>query len=264
MTRSYDYLTYEVDSGVAEIALNRPPVNAFSLDLLNEILDVLAHARSDTKARAVILRSDLPKVFCAGLDLDILFGKPISDIRLFLEKLYIGLWDAQYGLGKPSLAAVNGAARGGGMTLAISCDMLIASDKASFGYPELDLGLLPAIHFTHLPRIVGRHRAFDLLFTGRSFAAEEAERIGLVSEVVEPGDLRTRSHEIAAGFAARAPNSLRQARAAFHRANDLDYRRGVAVAVEDFCNTAITDDAQEGIRAFIEKRAPKWPDAESA
>jgi len=116
MTLSYDYLIYEVDRGGAEIALNRPPVNAFSLDLLNEILDVLAYARSNTKAWAVILRSDLPKVFCPGLDLDILFGKLMSDIRLFLEKLYIGLFDAQYGLGKLSIAVVNGAARGGGIT----------------------------------------------------------------------------------------------------------------------------------------------------
>lgn len=263
MDHSFNFLTYRVDNGVAEIALNRPPVNAFSLDLLDEILDALADARHDNTARAVILRSDLPKIFCAGLDLEILLGKPISEIRKFLEKLYIGLVDAQYNLGKPSIAAVNGAARGGGMTLGISCDMLVASDKASFGYPELDLGLLPAIHFAHLPRIVGRYRAFDLLFSGRSFRAEEAERLGLVSEVVAENALLTRCREIAAGFSARAPNTLRQARAAFHRANDLDYRRSVAVAVEDFCNTAVSDDAQEGLRAFVEKRAANWPTRET-
>ncbi|MBR9763351.1 MAG: enoyl-CoA hydratase/isomerase family protein [Rhodobacteraceae bacterium] len=262
MDRSYEFLTYDVSERVAEITLNRPPVNAFSLVLLDEILDVLARARHDSSARAVILRSALPKIFCAGLDLDILLGQPMGEIRKFLEKLYIGLWDAQYALGKPSIAAVNGAARGGGMTLGISCDMLVASEKASFGYPELDSGLLPAIHFTHLPRIVGRYRAFELLFSGRSFGAEEARRLGLVAEVTAPDALWDRCREIAGGFASRAPNSMRQARAAFHRANDLDYRRGVAVAVEDFCNTAVTADAQEGLRAFVEKRQPVWPEPE--
>jgi enoyl-CoA hydratase len=111
---------YHVTKQIAEIILNRPPVNSFSIDFLNEILNAFRRASNDKKVRAVILRSTLPKVFCAGLDLDILIDKPALEVRKFLEKLYSDLWDVQYNMGKPTIAAVNGAARGGGMTLAIS------------------------------------------------------------------------------------------------------------------------------------------------
>lgn len=253
-----EYVVYEVEQHVAHIILQRPPVNAFSLEFLDDILQALAQARHDDNVRAVVIRSRIPGMFCAGLDLDILLGQPMEQIRRFLEKLYIELWDAQYQLGKPSIASINGAARGGGMTLAISCDMIVASDKASFGYPELDLAVPPAIHFLHLPRIVGRYRAFDLLFTGRTFSSAEALDIGLIAEVTDHDQLEQRTLDIAYGFAQRAPKAMKQARQAFHRVNDFDYRRGVAVAVEDFCNMAVLDEAQEGIAAFIEKRKPRW------
>src|SRR6185437_16354996 len=138
-------------------------------------------AGKDAAVRAVLLTSAIPGRFCAGLDLGILVGKSDSKVRAFLQELYVRLHDAQYNLGKPSIAAVTGAARGGGMTLAISCDVIIAGAGATFGYPEIDVGVIPAIHFAHLPRIVGRHRAFDLLFTGRTFGADEAAALGLVS-----------------------------------------------------------------------------------
>lgn len=252
-------VTYSVTDRIAEIVLNRPPANAFSLAFLEEILASLRRAAGDEKAKAVILRSALPKIFCAGLDLDILLDKSGLEVRSFLEKLYVDLWDIQYAMGKPTLAAVNGAARGGGMTLAISCDVIIASEEATFGYPEIDLGLLPAIHFTHLPRIVGRYRAFELLFTGRTFPASEAASLGLVSDVVPRNALLAHAQELAKTFAGKSPTAMRLGRAAFMRTNDLDYRRGVANAVEDFCNSAVSPDAQEGLRAFLEKRPPHWP-----
>ena len=144
------------------------------------------------------------------------------------------------------------------MTLAISCDVIIASESATFGYPEIDLALIPAIHFIHLPRIVGRHRAFELLFSGRSFSAAEAESLGLVSQVVADANVKDQAKALADTFAAKSPNTMRLARAAFMRVNDLDYRKGVGYAAELFCNIAATDDAQEGLRAFTSKRAPKW------
>src|SRR3546814_10187069 len=105
--------------------------------------------------------------------------------RDFLNKLYIALADMQHALGKPSIAAVGGAARAGGMTLSISCNVIIAGRSATFGYPEIDVGIIPAIHFIHLPAIVGRHRAFEILFSGRAFGADEAAELGLVSKVVD-------------------------------------------------------------------------------
>jgi enoyl-CoA hydratase len=144
------------------------------------------------------------------------------------------------------------------MTIAISCDVLLAGEHATFGYPEINIGVLPAIHFVHLPRIVGRHRAFELLFSGRSFDAREAFNLGLVSRIVADAELDATAAAHAADFAAKSATVMCLARAAFMRQNDLDYRRSVASAVEDFCNVAATAAAQEGIRAFLEKRAPKW------
>jgi enoyl-CoA hydratase/carnithine racemase len=161
-------------------------------------------------------------------------------------------------MGKPTIAAISGAARGGGMTLAISCDMIIASEKSSFGYPEINLGLLPAIHFNHLPKIIGRYRAFELLFSGRTFYTHEAFSLGLISKVTSEEKFTDEINSLATNLSHKSPTALKLGRAAFMRTNDLDYRRGVANAVEDFCNSATTPDAQEGLKAFLEKREPIW------
>lgn len=249
---------YEVTDTIARISLNRPPVNALSLELIRAVVAAFKQAADDRTARAVVLSSAIARRFSAGLDLDILLGKPGEEIRKFLQELYINLYDAQYNLGKPSIATVNGAARGGGMTMAVSCDVVLAAESATFGYPEIDVGVLPAIHFAHLPRIVGRHRAFELLFTGRTFDAREACDLGIVTRVVADADLDAAAIATAATFAAKSETVLRMGRAAFMRQIDLDYRRSIATAVEDFVNVAVTDAAQEGLRAFVEKRRPTW------
>lgn len=247
---------YEVTDTIARISLNRPPVNALSLELIRAVVAAFKQAADDRTARAVVLSSAIARRFSAGLDLDILLGKPGEEIRKFLQELYINLYDAQYNLGKPSIATVNGAARGGGMTMAVSCDVVLAAESATFGYPEIDVGVLPAIHFAHLPRIVGRHRAFELLFTGRTFDAREACDLGIVTRVVADADLDAAAMAMATTFAAKSETVLRMGRAAFMRQIDLDYRRSIANAVEDFVNVAVTDAAQEGLRAFVEKRRP--------
>lgn len=251
-----EHVRYTSHDHVAAITLARPPLNAFSIAFLDEIIAALRRAAADADVRAVVLSSDIPKMFCAGLDLDIILGSDEATIRGFLNRLYIELWDVQLDLGKPSIAAVDGAARGGGMTLAISCDMIIAGEGASFGYPEINLALPPAIHFAHLHRIVGRYRAFDLLFTARTFSAHEALDLGLVSRVV-PSAL-PEAMEAARVIAAKSPAAIAFSRAAFHREADRDYTDAVARAVDDFCVLAVSPHAQEGLRAFLEKRKPQW------
>jgi enoyl-CoA hydratase/carnithine racemase len=253
---THDELRYDVSDHIAEISLARPPVNALSLALLEQLLAALRRAAADDNVRAIVLTSALPHRFSAGLDLRLLLGKPAAEVRRLLQKLYVELADAQYNLGKPSIAAVGGAARGGGMTLAISCDVLLAGASATFGYPEIELGLVPAIHFVHLPKIVGRHRAFELLFSGRTFGAEEAFSLGLVSRIVPDEELREEARALARLLAGKSRTAMRLGRAQFLHANDD--RRGIADAVENFCKVAATADAQEGLRAFIEKRAPNW------
>jgi enoyl-CoA hydratase len=249
---------YAVADRIARITLNRPPVNALNLDTVRAVVAAFRRAAADREVRAVVLTSAVPRRFCAGLDLAVLLGKSSEQVREFLQALYVDLHDAQYNLGKPSIAAVGGAARGGGMTIAISCDVILAGNHATFGYPEINIGVLPAIHFAHLPRIVGRHRAFELLFSGRTFDAQEAFSLGLLSQTVADAELDKTAMALAADFAAKSPAVMGLARAAFMRQNDLDYRRSVASAVEDFCNVAVTAAAQEGIRAFLEKRPPNW------
>jgi len=251
-----DAARYAVAKRVARIVLDRPPVNALSLDMIRAVIAALRRAAADDEARAVVLSSAVARHFCAGLDLAMLLGKSREEVREFVHALYVELHECQCDLGKPSIAAVGGSARGGGMTMAISCDVILAGLHATFGYPEIKIGVLPAIHFVHLPRIAGRHRAFELLFSGRTFAAQEAYELGLVSKIVPDAELDAAADALAADFAAKSPCVMRAARLAFMRQNDN--RRRIADAVEDFCDVATTDAAQEGIRAFLEKRAPRW------
>lgn len=247
-------ITYTVRDGVAEIGLANPPVNAITVPMIDELLAAFERARLDASAKVVLLHSGLERRFCAGLDLVALDGAEAETVRSLLERLYTGLTEAQFRLGKPSIAAVNGTARGGGMTLAISCDMLVAAADATFGYPEIDVGVLPAIHFTHLHRVVGRHRAFDLLFTGRTFDAAEAHALGLVSRVVPAGDVMQEARALAQRLAGKPATALRLGREAFHNACDTGYRRGVAGAVETFCGVAATAEAKAGIADFVRRR----------
>jgi enoyl-CoA hydratase/carnithine racemase len=247
---------YAVSDRIARIVLERPPINALSLDMMRAVVAAFRRAAADDDARAVVLTSAIARHFCAGLDLAMLVTGSGDRIREFLNTLYIDLHESQYTLGKPSIATVGGTARGGGMTLAISCDVIVAGQSATFGYPEINIGVLPAIHFAHLPRIIGRHRAFELLFTGRIFDAQEASDLGLISKVVPDAELDATAMTLAREFASKSPAVMGSARAAFMRQND--YRSSIAVAVEDFCNVVTTPAAQEGIRAFLDKRAPNW------
>ena len=253
-----EHVHYATADHIATVTLARPPLNAFSIAFLNEIIAALRRAGADPDVRAVVLTSEIPGMFCAGLDLDIILGSDEPTVRQFLNRLYVELWDVQANLGKPTLAAVDGAARGGGMTLAISCDMIIAGESASFGYPEINLALPPAIHFAHLHRIIGRYRAFDLLFTARTFGADEALALGLISRIVPAGGALAEAMEAARVIASKSPAAIAFSRAAFHREADRTYTDAVARAVDDFCALAVSADAQEGLKAFLDKRKPQW------
>jgi enoyl-CoA hydratase len=254
---SAELVHYTVSDAIAQITLDRAPVNALSMPLIDALLGALEKARDDASVRAVIICS-AHKVFCAGLDLDIVRGKRGSETKLFLECLYFALNDVQYRMGKPTIAAVDGPARAGGMTIAISCDMIIAGEAATFGYPEIDVGLIPALHFVQLPRLVGKHQAFGPLFLGDSFDAATAFRMGLISEVVPKGTALDRARTIARRFAEKSPIVMKIGRDAFMRAVDADYRRAIENAAESFALVATTQDCQEGLDAFVEKRSPKY------
>ncbi len=252
------FLRYEVRDRIAEIHMCHAPANALDEDMLDALIAALERANADPAVRAVLLASDLPGRFCAGLDMKKLLDSTPARIHALLSKLYIKLYDTQFNLTKPSISVVSGAVRGGGMTVAISSDLVVAADTATFGYPEIDVGVLPAIHYVHLPGVVGKHRAFDLLFTGRIFDAQEAHGLGLVARVAPTAELLEQARLLARSLADKPPQVLAMGRRAFVYSNDNEYRRRVATAVEVFCNAAATPEAREGLSAFVQKRAPDW------
>lgn len=254
----FELIRYGVAERVAEITMARAPVNAINQQLAEEIVRAYRLAAADAGVRAVILTSAFDRAFSAGMDLAMIRGRTGLDLRRFLETLYLGMHDAQYRLGKPTIAAVNGPARAAGVTLAVSCDVVIAADDVDLGYPEIDVGLIPAMHFVHLPRQIGRHQAFELLFSGRPIAAQEAARRGLINRAVARDRVLAEARELARCFAAKSPVVMKLGRDAYQRANDFEYRRAIENTVETICNIIATDDAQEGLEAFAEGRAPNW------
>lgn len=253
-----ELVRYEVRDGVAEITMDRGPVNAISLELARGVIDAYRRAREDDAARAVILTSALPTVFSAGLDLKIALEYDGQALRRFIEVFYYEMHEALYRLGKPVIAAVNGHARAAGVTWAVSCDMIVAAEEAEMGYPEIDVGLLPAMHLVHLPRVAGRHRAAELLFTGDVVPARRMLELGVVNHVVPRGQVMETARALARRLAAKSPVAMKLLRDAFVRANDLDYRRAMEGVVETMCSLKDTADSREALRAFVEKREARF------
>lgn len=249
---------YRVEDRVAVITMNRAPVNAVDFAMIDGIHAAMRRADEDASVGAIVLASALPKMFCGGMDLKMIRGAGGLGMRDFLNRFYLDTLDVQAKLAKPTIAAVNGPARGAGMTLSITCDVIVCAEGADLGYPEINVGVLPAIHFAHLPAVIGRHRAFELLLTGDTFSPAEAKDMGLVNRVVPDERLMDEALALGRKFAAKSPTVMRIGRQAFWRAQDLDYRRSVAAQVEMMCALAETEDFEEGLAAFAEKRPPAW------
>jgi len=249
---------YRVIENVAEITMNRAPVNAIDHQLTREVIDAYHRARKDDTARAVILTSALPSVFSAGVDLKLALEFDGQALRSFIEVFYYEMHEALYRLGKPVIAAVNGHARAAGVTWAVSCDIIIAAEEAQMGYPEIDVGLLPAMHLVHLPKQAGRHRAAELLFTGDIVSAAEMQKLGVVNHVVPRAEVMPTARALARRLAKKSPIAMKLLRDAFVRANDLDYRRSMESVVETMCGLKDSADSREALLAFVEKRAPAY------
>lgn len=251
-------IRYTAQDGIAELLVDNPPVNGITDELLDALMARLTEAGADPAVRAIIIGSAVPGRFCGGLDLRKFAKSTPAEVHTTVAKLYFKLHELQSNLIKPVIAAVTGAVRGGGMSIAITCDMIVASDDASFGYPEMEIGLLPSIHYMHLPRIIGKNRAFDLLFTGRVFHTPEAMSLGLVSRSAPEKDVLEAARELARVFVGKSPELMRLGKGAFTRVNDNGYRAGAANAVDLVSTVFGTADCHEGLKAFAEKRKPVW------
>ncbi len=255
---SFETVIYERHGRVARIVLNRPPVNAISVQLSRELNRALDFARGDDEVRAVILTGAGEQAFSAGIDLKEFEPATGHDMRRFIETLYHEMVAIQYGMGKPTIAALNGPALAAGVTVAVSCDVLIASERARLGYPEINVGLSPAMHLVLLPRVVGKYKAFELCFTGDPIDAHEAHRLGLVNKVVPHAELEREAFALADKLAAKPPLAVKYMRDAFYRNLDVEFRKGIGDAADVLCLLKETEDSHEGMRAFKEKRPPIW------
>jgi enoyl-CoA hydratase/carnithine racemase len=252
----FKFIDYQVKHCVAEITINRPPVNAINYEMARNVIDAYYKAGDDKGVGAVILTSALNNAFSAGLDLKMALNMTGQELREFIEMFYYEMHEAQYRMGKPTIAAVNAAAMAAGVTWAVSCDIIIASEEAMFGYPEINVGLIPAMHVVHLPRQAGRHNAAKMLFTGDPVPAKEMWRMGVINEVVPADQVMTTARKLARNLAGKSPLAMKLLRDSFMRTNDLDYRRAMESVVETMCNLKDSDDSREALMAFVEHRHP--------
>jgi enoyl-CoA hydratase len=243
--------------GVALVTIERPDVlNALSFDLLDALADALAGLDADPTCRAIVLTGSGTRAFAAGADIrELAVQTPVS---LLVEDRFAA-WERIAATRKPVIAAVRGFALGGGCELAMSCDLIVAGDDAQFGQPEINLGVMPGAGGTQrLTRAIGRARAMDLVLTGRTISAGEAEAMGLVSRVVPADETLTAALDLARTIAAKAPIAVLAAKEAVRLAEELPLSAGLRHERRAFFALFASDDQGEGMSAFVEKRRPEW------
>ena len=247
----------ELVAGVALVTLDRPAVlNALSLDMLDELAAILDRLDADPACRAIVLTGSGTRAFAAGADIRELARQ--TTVSLLAENRF-AVWDRIGAVRTPVIAAVRGFALGGGCELAMSCDIIVAAEDATFGQPEINLGVMPGAGGTQrLTRAIGKARAMDLVLTGRPIGAVEAERMGLVSRVVAPDRTLDEAIELAKRIAAQAPVAVLAAKEAIKQADELPLSAGLQHERRAFFLLFASDDQGEGMAAFVEKRPPQW------
>jgi enoyl-CoA hydratase len=256
-----DVIVEKLDN-VGRITINRPDqLNAISRRTLEEMEHALKEFRNDQTIRVIILTGAGEKAFCAGADLKGGIFTPETDsVRgARLARMGQEFTEMIEKYEKPVIAAVNGLALGGGCEIALACDIVVASENAQFGQPEINIGLIPGWGGTQrLPRLIGRNRAKELIFTGDRLTAKQAEQIGMVSRVVPLNRLQETVLELARKMASKSPVMLKLAKQAINRGIEMDLSSGLAEEVKAFRVCFTTQDFKEGLTAFLGKRQPKF------
>jgi enoyl-CoA hydratase len=252
----YETILTSVDGRVATITLNRPKaLNALNQTVMEEVVDALAAFDADAAIGAVVVTGS-EKAFAAGADITQMKDQTWPDIKL---KRFYALWEQVNTVQTPIISAVSGYALGGGCELAMMGDIILASEKAKFGQPEITLGVIPGMGGTQrLTRAVGKYKAMDLILTGRTMGAEEAERSGLVSRVLPVEGFADTVAEIAAQVASYSRVALAAATETVDAALNTPLAEGMRQEREAFWGLFATEDQKEGMAAFVEKRKPEW------
>jgi enoyl-CoA hydratase len=253
----YKYIIYEKSEGIATITLNRPEaLNAFSKEVVEEVLNAIEDVKADENVRVVILTGAGEKAFSAGADIKSMKGMnalKARELSQMGEKLCLALETLE----KPVIAAINGYALGGGLEVAMACDIRIASENARMGQTEINIGLIPGWGGTQrLTRLIGITKAKELIFTGKMIDAKTAEQIGLVNMVVPQANFRETVRQFALELAQKAPVALKVAKALINKGAETSLDVALTLEREGFGVVASTEDLQEGVSAFTEKRKP--------
>ena len=256
---SYETLTYAIADGVATIALDQPETrNALSDEVLDDLIAAFTAARDDGAVRCVVLTSTHEKVFSSGGNL----GGFAADVpiihKYFGIERFPRLFQLIGGLGKPTICAANGHVLAGALGVALACDLIIARDGITFGTPEINVGVFPFMIMALIYRNVGRKKANELLLLGDRISAQEAERIGIVNRVVPAEEFDAAVADWAARLAAKSPVLMRMGKDAMHRQQDLALDEALEFLRGQLALAFTTDDIQEGVKAFFEKRDPEW------
>jgi enoyl-CoA hydratase len=257
---AYETIRYAVAEGIATIALDQPETrNALSDQVLDELLAAFAAARTDPEVRCVVLTSTHEKVFSSGGNL----AGFAEDVPLIHKHFEVGarfprLFRAIGELGKPTLCAANGHVLAGALGLALACDLIVAREGVRFGTPEINVGLFPFIIMALIYRNVGRKKTNELLLLGEQISAEEAERIGIVNRVVPAAKFDAAVADWAGRLAKKSPVMMRLGKDAMFRQQDMAFADALEFLQAQLTLAFSTEDLQEGVRAFFEKRDPVW------
>ena len=246
-----DLINLEIDAGVATITLQRPPMNALNRQMQIQIRDAARTVAGRSDVRAVVIHGG-PKVFAAGADVKEMAAWSYADAAAETADLS-DCFTAVAEIPQPTIAAVTGYPLGGGLELAMCCDLRVCGDNARLGQPEIMLGIIPGAGGTQrLPRLIGPSRAKELIFTGRYVDAAEAHRIGLVDQVVLPDDVLDSAQELAQRLAAGPPLALRAAKGAIDDGLETDLATGLEIERLQFTGLFATEDQTSGMTSFVE------------
>ncbi len=256
---NYEQVAYEVADGIATVTLNNPEKrNMLSGQMLTELVAAMEEARDSDAVRAVVLTGAGDKVFCAGADL----GGFAADVPLvqkhFASDLFLEFFRLMPRLGKPSLCAANGHVLAGGMGLALSCDLLIAKEGATFGTPEINVGAFPYMIMAIIYRNVPRKKVNEMMLLGERLSAEQAVEFGLANKVVPVAEFDAAVADWAAKLASKSPVLMRLGHDAMYRQQDMAVDDALEFLRSQLSLTFTTEDIVEGVSAFFEKRDPEW------
>ncbi|MBY0321264.1 MAG: enoyl-CoA hydratase/isomerase family protein [Reyranella sp.] len=258
MTPSPNWLRISTVRHVGWLEFNRPPVNAFTREMVDETHDAIVAALGDPDVRVLVLASAIPRYFSAGADLHVFKGIGQDGMRRWSERCH-EIVRLLRGSPKPLLAAINGTAVGGGLEMTLHCDLRFAATDARLGQPEINIGFIPPIATTQaLARLIGRPRAIRYLYEGGLVPAAEALKWGLLDELVEPAALGAHVQAYAETLAAKSPAALAAVRRTVTLGAGMTFEDGMALELDTVVQLAGTPDFAEGVDAFLAKRPPQW------